>query len=170
MIPENDVTTPADGIDTAFAEQVIAAEASAVHGLIRLVHEPAFTEVVRMRKLQAKVIYAKNYVEAEKHHAGDETNDEPVDQFAQHDAHHLPEPKALDGKRRESRRNQKGGQGGQRHAHARGDVLGGEDRKYHHHRADAEEDEQPVGDVEVQSMTGILATVAALPWGPVKKS
>ena len=47
MIPENDVTTPANGIDTAFAEQVIAAEASAVHGLIRLVHEPAFTEVVR---------------------------------------------------------------------------------------------------------------------------
>ena len=38
----------AEGIDLAFAEQVVQAEANAVGGLVRLVHTPAFTETVRL--------------------------------------------------------------------------------------------------------------------------
>lgn len=38
----------AEDIDLAFAEQVVEAEARAVRGLVRLVHEPAFTQTVRL--------------------------------------------------------------------------------------------------------------------------
>ena len=52
MTPTHDVNLSEDavpdGIDLAFAEQVIEAEAAAVRGLTRLVQQPAFAQTVRL--------------------------------------------------------------------------------------------------------------------------